>query len=273
MWQMNKIFKVIYSKVRGCYVVVSEISRSNGKTRARHEKKSSHGGLLVAAVLAASLYGAEGTASADVVLGHSGAAAYDENGNLTIGKDVQAAGSNKAGRNNIAIGTKTDTIRDDGNGQGQALDDESNTKLVDGEGQAHKLNRSTESSRAEDNGSTAMGYDSHAEGDASTAIGNKAKILNKPVPYYVDADGNKTVSQDNAAWYKDSAGKPTKVPQVFRDADNNTTTVPQYIHTYTEKDATTGETVTKTEITTDASKADKDSSGNPVYNYPAVYNF
>ncbi|WP_363673768.1 ESPR domain-containing protein [uncultured Mitsuokella sp.] len=36
---MNKIFKVIYSKVRGCYVVVSEISRSNGKTRARHEKK------------------------------------------------------------------------------------------------------------------------------------------------------------------------------------------------------------------------------------------
>ncbi len=95
MWQMNKIFKVIYSKVRGCYVVVSEISRSNGKTRARHEKKSSHGGLLVAAVLAASLYGAEGTASAgtasaDVDLGHSGAAAYDENGNLTIGKDVQA---------------------------------------------------------------------------------------------------------------------------------------------------------------------------------------
>ncbi|WP_302610199.1 ESPR-type extended signal peptide-containing protein [uncultured Mitsuokella sp.] len=269
---MNKIFKVIYSKVRGCYVVVSEISRSNGKTRARHEKKSSHGGLLVAAVLAASLYGAEGTASADVVLGHSGAAAYDENGNLTIGKDVQAAGSNKAGRNNIAIGTKTDTIRDDGSGQGQALDDESNTKLVDGEGQAHKLNRSTESSRAEDNGSTAMGYDSHAEGDASTAIGNKAKVLNKPVTYYVDADGNKTTSQDNAAWYKDSAGKPTKVPQVFRDADNNTTTTPQYIHTYTETDATTGETVTKKEITTDASKADKNADGSLKYNYQKTDN-
>ncbi len=117
-----------------------------------------------------------------------------------------------------------------------------------------------------------MGYDSHAEGDASTAIGNKAKVLNKPVTYYVDADGNKTTSQDNAAWYKDSAGKPTKVPQVFRDADNNTTTTPQYIHTYTETDATTGETVTKKEITTDASKADKDSSGNPVYNYQKTDN-
>lgn len=28
---MNKIYKVIYSKVRQCYVVVSEIARSHGK--------------------------------------------------------------------------------------------------------------------------------------------------------------------------------------------------------------------------------------------------
>ena len=151
--------------------------------------------------------------------------------------------------------------------RGQALDDTSNEKLVDGEGQAHDLNRSTESSGDREQGSTAIGYDSHAEGDASTAIGNKAAVRNKSTTYYVDADGNKTTSPDDAAWYADSDGKPTKVPQVFRDADNKTTTTPQYIHTYTETDATTGETVTKTEITTDATKADKNADGSLKYNY------
>lgn len=161
-------------------------------------------------------------------------------------------GANKNGKNNTAIGTSTDTLRKDGTKEGQALDG-SNTKLVDGEGKAHDLVTSTEAG-----GSTAVGYNTTAEGDASTAIGNKAVIKNVPVTYYADADGNKTTSQDDAAWYKDSSGNPTKVPQVFRDANNKTTTTPQYIHT--KADGTT-------EVTTDASKADKDSSGNPKYNY------
>lgn len=124
---------------------------------------------------------------------------------------------------------------------------------MDGEGKAHDLVTSTEAG-----GSTAVGYNTTAEGDASTAIGNKAVIKNVPVTYYADADGNKTTSQDDAAWYKDSSGNPTKVPHVFRDANNKTTTTPQYIHT--KADGTT-------EVITDASKADKDSSGNPKYNY------
>ncbi|WP_432643101.1 ESPR domain-containing protein [Acidaminococcus sp.] len=33
---MNKIFKVIYSKVRHCYVVVSEIARNQGKAHSDH---------------------------------------------------------------------------------------------------------------------------------------------------------------------------------------------------------------------------------------------
>lgn len=104
-------------------------------------------------------------------------------------------------------------------------------------------------------------------GRNNTAIGNTARVTNKPVTYYVDTNGNKTASADNAVWYKDSSGNPTKVPQVFRDADGNKTTTPQYVHTYTEKDPNTKEDVTRTEITSDATKADKDSAGNPVYNY------
>ncbi|WP_423781336.1 ESPR domain-containing protein, partial [Acidaminococcus timonensis] len=32
---MNKIYKVIYSKVRNCYVVVSELAKNNGKGTSR----------------------------------------------------------------------------------------------------------------------------------------------------------------------------------------------------------------------------------------------
>lgn len=221
--------------------------------------------LALALTLALAL-GAPGLAQADSVdLGNGGTAAYDAKGNLTIGKNVQAEGSDNAGQNNVAIGTSTDTLRKDGDSEGQPLD-ANNTKLVEGEGKAAVLNRSTAASDADDNGSTAIGYKSHAEGDSSTAVGDTAKVIDTSIVYYADADGNKTTSKDDAVWYKDSSGNPTKVPQVFRDADGNTTTTAQYVHTTTTKDAS-GNTVTKKEITTDVSLADKDSSGNPVYNY------
>ncbi|HJI29565.1 MAG TPA: ESPR-type extended signal peptide-containing protein [Veillonellaceae bacterium] len=262
---MNKIFKVIFSKAKGCYVVVSELAKSAGKGTSASHIQRGYSLTLAAAVLSMMM----GMAPVGAVeLGGGAAIAYDNTkGNLTIG-DAQtvAEGANKNGKYNTTIGTQTDTLRNvtEGNTkkEGQPLDDDSNTVLVDGEGKAHDLNKSTEAG-----GSTAVGYYNHNEGDRSTTIGNNAKISNKPVTYYVDADGNKIASPDNAAWYKDASGNPTKVPQVFRDANGNTTATPQYRHTYTEKDPTTGEDVTKTEITSDAGKADKDSGGNPVYNY------
>lgn len=263
---MNKIYKVIYSKVRHCYVVVSEIARNQGKAHSSHTSLA--GGTCVLALTLGFLLGAPGTVQAadPVNLDHGASAYYDGKGNLTIGDAYTVAeGTNKNGQHNTTIGTQTDTLRNvmegDTKKDGQPLDG-SNTILVDGEGKAHPLDLSTEAG-----GSTAVGYQNKAEGDDSTAIGNNAKITNKPVTYYVDADGKKTASADNAAWYKNASGNPTKVPQVFRDADGNTTTTPQYVHTYTEKDPDTKEEVTKTEITSDATKADKDSAGNPVYNY------
>ena len=206
-----------------------------------------------------------------VNLGNGGSASYDGKGNLVVGNEgTVAEGSKQAGSNNTTIGTDSDTLRKvaEGDTNGQPMDTDDHTKLVEGEGQAHDLDeyRSTEAG-----GSTAVGYKNHNEGDCSTTIGNNAKISNKPVTYYVDADGNKTASPDNAAWYKDASGKPTKVPQVFRDADGNTTATPQYRHTYTEKDPNTKEDVTRTEITSDAAKADQ-KDGQPVYNYQKTDN-
>ena len=198
-----------------------------------------------------------------VDLGNGGAAAYDNKGNLTIGNSgTVAEGANYKGEHNTTIGTDTDTLRKDAHDEtkGQAMA-EDNTKLVDGEGQAHPIITSTEAG-----GSTAIGYQSHAEGTDSTAIGNNAKINDKLVTYYADKDGNQTTSMDDAAWYKDDNGNPTRKPPVFRDADDNTTTTPQYkyTHTVTAEDGTTS---TVTDITTDVSKADKDDKGNLVYNY------
>ena len=262
---MNRIYKVIWSKVRNSWVVVSEIARNHGKEHS--QRKNIPGGVYALTLaLALGLTWPSGAWAADktVDLGNGGAAAYDNKGNLTVGKVVQGQSTDNKGENNTAIGTQSDTLRNvtegDTTKNGQPMD-AANTKLVDGEGAAHKLDTSTESG-----GSTAVGYNNKAEGDNSTAIGNTAKITNKPITYYADKDGNKTTSTDNAAWYKDSSGNPTQVPQVFRDADGNTTTTPQYVHTYTEKDPDTGAEITKTEITSDPSKADQ-KDGKPVYNY------
>ncbi|WP_370832855.1 ESPR-type extended signal peptide-containing protein [Acidaminococcus sp.] len=262
---MNRIYKVIWSKVRNSWVVVSEIARNHGKEHS--QRKNIPGGVYALTLaLALGLTWPSGAWAADktVDLGNGGAAAYDDKGNLTVGKVVQGQSTDNKGENNTAIGTQSDTLRNvtegDTTKNGQPMD-AANTKLVDGEGAAHKLDTSTESG-----GSTAVGYNNKAEGDNSTAIGNTAKITNKPITYYADKDGNKTTSTDNAAWYKDSSGNPTQVPQVFRDANGNTTTTPQYVHTYTVKDPDTGAETTKTEITSDVSKADQ-KDGKPVYNY------
>ncbi len=260
---MNRIYKVIWSKVRNSWVVVSEIARNHGKEHA--SRKRIPGGVYVLTLtLALGLTWPAGAWAADPIdLGNGGTAAYDDNGNLTMGNQVHGEGEKKVGKNNTAIGTETDTLRQDtkDSTKGQPMD-EDNKQLVKGEGQANDLTVSTEAE-----GSTAVGYQSRAEGTRSTAIGNKAQITDKPVVYYADADGNKTTSQDDAAWYKDKDGKPTKVPQVFRDADGNTTATPQYIHTYTEIDPDTKEEVTKKEVTADASLADKNTDGTPAYNY------
>jgi len=122
-----------------------------------------------------------------------------------------AEGTNNKGERNTTIGTDTDTLRKDTHDEtkGQAMA-EDNTKLVDGEGQAHPITTSTEAG-----GSTAIGYQSHAEGTDSTAIGNNAKINDKLVTYYADKDGNQTTSMDDAAWYKDDNGNPTRKPPVM----------------------------------------------------------
>ena len=266
--KMNHIYKVVWSKVKNCYVVVSEIAKSNGKEHTSHSHaKKIPGGVYILPLALALNFGlpsfnqtAQAADTTTVNLGNGGSASYDEHGNLLVGKETVPEGANNKGENNTTIGTSTDTLRKDTADatKGQAMA-EDNTKLVDGEGKAHELTTSTEAS-----GSTAVGYESHAEGTDSTAIGNNAKINDKLVTYYADKDGNQTTSMDNAAWYKDDKGNPTRKPHYFRDANDDRTTTPQYKYTHTVT-AEGGTTSTVTDVTTDINKADKDSTGNPIY--------
>ena len=144
---MNKIYKVIYNKVRNCYVVVSELAKSHGKEQSqRTSSRSRIGALTLAITLCLSSYA---LAAEPVDLGNGGKAAYDTQGNLIIGKETVAKGEKAQGQNNTTIGTNSDTLRNVAEGEttknGQPMDNKDNTQLVSSEGKAADLTTSTES--------------------------------------------------------------------------------------------------------------------------------
>lgn len=69
---MNHIYKVIWSRVKHCYVVVSEIATNGGKSRTIFEKKNaSFGALLCAFALAGCLVPSVVEASFNAGIGSS----------------------------------------------------------------------------------------------------------------------------------------------------------------------------------------------------------
>lgn len=87
---MNKIYKVIWNRVRHCYVVVSEITKNHGKEHSTNLRVSKG---LCALTLAIGLSLSSYAFAADPVdLGNNGSAAYDAKGNLTVGNQVKGLG-------------------------------------------------------------------------------------------------------------------------------------------------------------------------------------
>lgn len=68
-------------------------------------------------------------------------------------------------------------------------------------------------------GATAVGVDNVAEGDHSTAVGNKAKVLNSVSSYYVDAYGKLTSNQADARFWLDEQGNITNSRQGYYASD------------------------------------------------------
>ena len=68
-------------------------------------------------------------------------------------------------------------------------------------------------------GATVVGVDNVAEGDHSTAIGNKAKVLNSVSSYYVNADGQLTSNQADARYWLDKDGNITSNREGYYASD------------------------------------------------------
>lgn len=120
---MNKIYKVIYSKVRNCYVVVSELAKNNGKGISRgavvgSPKRTS----LLAAVLAAGVLslGTFGTALAagPAAIENGAASKADGIGSIAVGVGDKVVSSNTdtnryQGATSLAVGTLNIVDADD----------------------------------------------------------------------------------------------------------------------------------------------------------------
>ena len=115
---MNKIYKVIYSKVRNCYVVVSELAKNNGKGTSRgavvgSPKRTS----LLAAVLAAGVLslGTFGTALAagPAAIENGAASNADGIGSIAVGVGDKVVSNRYQGATSLAVGTLNIVDADD----------------------------------------------------------------------------------------------------------------------------------------------------------------
>lgn len=104
---MNRIYKVIWSKVRHCYVVVSELAKKDGKsvsTRGRVSKKMA----ASLAVMALCVGMTSGVIAADTATGAGSGVAYGTGSeatkatNTAVGSGAKATGLLDA----VAVGNK-----------------------------------------------------------------------------------------------------------------------------------------------------------------------
>lgn len=96
--RMNKIFKIIFSKARGCYVVVSELAKSSGSGTPAPKIRREYGRTLTAAVMAA-LMGMAFVGAADITTVHD----YSVN-SVKTDTDTNYSNGGAQGSNALAAG-------------------------------------------------------------------------------------------------------------------------------------------------------------------------
>ena len=148
---MNKIFKVVWSKTKECYVVVSEVAKNNGG------KKKVLASVLAGLAMVGA--GAVGTpVHANVDLGNSA---------VNISPNGTYNGSNSVGVNSVVVGYQNKTD----NNAGTLAYGANNTAYGDS---AFAIGNNN---KANGGNAYAMGNTSEATGTATLAFGNQAKAL------------------------------------------------------------------------------------------------
>ena len=148
---MNKIFKVVWSKTKECYVVVSEVAKNNGG------KKKVLASVLAGLAMVGA--GAMGTpVHADVNLGNSA---------VNISPNGTYNGTNSVGVNSVVVGYQNKTD----NNAGTLAYGANNTAYGDS---AFAIGNNN---KANGGNAYAMGNTAEATGTATLAFGNQAKAL------------------------------------------------------------------------------------------------
>ena len=148
---MNKIFKVVWSKTKECYVVVSEVAKNNGG------KKKVLASVLAGLAMVGA--GAMGTpVQANVDLGNSA---------VNISPNGTYNGSNSVGVNSVVVGYQNTTDNNDGTlAYGANNNVKGNSAFAIGN-----------NNKADGGNAYAMGNTAEAKGTATIAFGNQAKAL------------------------------------------------------------------------------------------------
>lgn len=182
---LNRIYKVIWSKTKGCYVVVSEMAKHVGRNKAKAIVMST--AAMAMAVTPAVMNVDQVEAS--VLIGNADGTTISANGStvnswgITIGGAITNAGSHSVhvgdatleeGERNVIIGTHATAGVD--NGVRQFV--QQSTAIGGGDGV-------NQGARAFGDQSIAIGANTIAEGNSSVAIGNDDvdKAVGKQITY------------------------------------------------------------------------------------------
>ena len=162
---MNKIFKVVWSKTKECYVVVSEVAKNNGG------KKKALASVLAGLAMVAAAAGTPVQAS----VGLGGSA-------VNITPDGTYNGSNQTSKNSVVVGYQNNAAGGPADESGKIIYGAANTANRESSlalgNQNKAINKSASAigvgNTASGEASVAMGNSSTASGDRSIAIGSGA---------------------------------------------------------------------------------------------------
>ena len=162
---MNKIFKVVWSKTKECYVVVSEVAKNNGG------KKKALASVLAGLAMVAATAGTPVQAS----VGLGGSA-------INITPDGTLNGSNQGSKNSVVVGYQNNAAGGPADESGKIIYGAANTANRESSLAVGNQNNATNKSAsaigvgntASGEASVAMGNSSTASGDRSIAIGSGA---------------------------------------------------------------------------------------------------
>ena len=179
---LNHIYKVIWSKTKNAWVVVSEIAKRDGKSSVKSVVTSLAGKSVVAVMVAMVMCG--GVASANTAYG-TGAAATGSN-STAIGDNASATGSGGVAMGNGSSADEGVAIGDHSLSQNKSIAMGPNAKssiysvsigeLADTTGSDSIYNVAIgRRAKATDDGSISIGADAIAKGSTSIAIGKQAE--------------------------------------------------------------------------------------------------